>query len=218
MQPDGAAITVPVTVAFGSRDRVLLPKVARRRDQLPDQTRWVTLFECGHIPMFDDPAATADLLLQARDPATAGTLGEPIQQARADDAKWKEGTRGTPRSSSTTSASETAASVLILLSRMLAGAADAVDGVFAGQGEQGGVGADADVLGVLRGRLHSQASTVEVDLGPDPAAALVGDGVLGVLTCTTGRPGPRRCGLRARRGRAARRRARRGRRCRAGRR
>jgi pimeloyl-ACP methyl ester carboxylesterase len=76
---DGAAITVPVTVAFGSRDRVLLPKVARRRDQLPDQTRWVTLSECGHIPMFDDPEATADLLLAASDPAAAGTLGEPVR-------------------------------------------------------------------------------------------------------------------------------------------
>jgi pimeloyl-ACP methyl ester carboxylesterase len=76
---DGAAITVPVTVAFGSRDRVLLPKIARRRDQLPDQTRWVTLPECGHVPMFDDPEATADLLLRASDPATAGTLGEPIR-------------------------------------------------------------------------------------------------------------------------------------------
>jgi hypothetical protein len=32
-----------VTVAFGSRDLVLLPGVARRPDQLPDQTRWVTL-------------------------------------------------------------------------------------------------------------------------------------------------------------------------------
>ena len=76
---DGAAITVPVTVAFGSRDRVLLPKVARRRDQLPDQTRWVTLSECGHIPMFDDPEATADLLLGASDPATAADLGEPVR-------------------------------------------------------------------------------------------------------------------------------------------
>jgi pimeloyl-ACP methyl ester carboxylesterase len=76
---DGAAITVPVTVAFGSRDRVLLPGVARRRDQLPDQTRWVTLPGCGHVPMFDDPAATADLLLRASDPATAGTLGEPVR-------------------------------------------------------------------------------------------------------------------------------------------
>src|SRR5829696_2155253 len=40
---DGAAITVPVTGAFGSRERVLVDKLARRRDQLPDQTRWVTL-------------------------------------------------------------------------------------------------------------------------------------------------------------------------------
>ena len=36
---DGAAIDVPVTVAFGSRDRVLLPGVARHRSPLPDQTR-----------------------------------------------------------------------------------------------------------------------------------------------------------------------------------
>ena len=106
---DGAAITVPVIVAFGSPDRVLLPKVARRRDQLPDQTRWVTLSECGHIPMFDDPEATADLLLQASDPATAGTLGEPVRQERADVAGWKSATRGTLRSSSTAEASETAA-------------------------------------------------------------------------------------------------------------
>jgi pimeloyl-ACP methyl ester carboxylesterase len=56
---------VPVTVAFGSRDRVLLPGVARRRDQLPDQTRWVT--GCGHVPILDDPAATTD------------TLGEPVR-------------------------------------------------------------------------------------------------------------------------------------------
>ena len=36
---DGAAITVPVTVAFGSRDRVLLPKVARRRGSpLPERS------------------------------------------------------------------------------------------------------------------------------------------------------------------------------------
>jgi pimeloyl-ACP methyl ester carboxylesterase len=59
--------------------RVLLPKLARRRDQLPDQTRWVTLSECGHIPMFDDPEATADLLLGASDPATAPGLGEPVR-------------------------------------------------------------------------------------------------------------------------------------------
>jgi pimeloyl-ACP methyl ester carboxylesterase len=76
---DGAAITVPVTVAFGSRDRVLLPGVARRRDQLPDQTRWVTLPGCGHVPMFDDPEAVVDLLLASTDPATAADLGKPVR-------------------------------------------------------------------------------------------------------------------------------------------
>ena len=76
---DGAVITVPVTVAFGSRDRVLLPGVARRRDQLPDQARWVTLSGCGHIPMFDDPKAVVELLLAATDPATAGGLGDPVR-------------------------------------------------------------------------------------------------------------------------------------------
>jgi pimeloyl-ACP methyl ester carboxylesterase len=76
---DGAAITVPVTVAFGTRDRVLLPGVARHRDQLPEQTRWVKLRGCGHVPMVDDPDATADLLLRASDPDTAPGLGSPVR-------------------------------------------------------------------------------------------------------------------------------------------
>jgi hypothetical protein len=52
---------------------VLLPGVARRRDELPDQTRWVTLSGCGHIPMFDDPQAVVDLLLRSTDPDTAAS-------------------------------------------------------------------------------------------------------------------------------------------------
>ena len=77
---DGAAVTVPVTIAFGSRDRVLLPGVARRRDQLPAHTRWVSLAGCGHVPMFDDPHAVIDLLFAATNPETAGELGEPIRR------------------------------------------------------------------------------------------------------------------------------------------
>ena len=77
---DGAAITAPVTIAFGSRDRVLLPGIARHRDQLPDHTRWVTLAGCGHIAMFDDPHAVTDLLLAATPSDTAGELGEPIRR------------------------------------------------------------------------------------------------------------------------------------------
>jgi len=68
-----------MTVAFGSRDRVLLPGVARRRAELPDQARWVTLSDCGHVPMFDDAAAVVDLLLRSSDPATAGALGKPVR-------------------------------------------------------------------------------------------------------------------------------------------
>lgn len=75
----GAAITVPVTVAFGTRDRVLLPGIARHRDELPAQTRWVQLRGCGHVPMVDDPDATADLLLRASDPDQASGLGEPAR-------------------------------------------------------------------------------------------------------------------------------------------
>jgi pimeloyl-ACP methyl ester carboxylesterase len=76
---DGAAITVPVTVAFGSRDRVLLPLVARRRDELPEQARWVTLPGAGHVPMWDDPDAVVDLLRRSTEPRTAGTVGKPVR-------------------------------------------------------------------------------------------------------------------------------------------
>jgi len=62
----GADITVPVTVAFGTRDRVLLPLVSRRRKELPPQTRWVKLRGLGHVPMFDDPGTTAELVLSMK--------------------------------------------------------------------------------------------------------------------------------------------------------
>jgi pimeloyl-ACP methyl ester carboxylesterase len=65
---DGAAIDVPVTVAFGSRDRVLPPVVARRREQLPAHTRWVRISGSGHIPMFDDPRTVVALLLHTTGP------------------------------------------------------------------------------------------------------------------------------------------------------
>jgi pimeloyl-ACP methyl ester carboxylesterase len=74
---DGADIQVPVTVAFGSRDRVLLPLLARRRAELPDQTRWQRLRGCGHIAMFDDPDLVAGLLVEGSrsDAASLGLVG-----------------------------------------------------------------------------------------------------------------------------------------------
>jgi pimeloyl-ACP methyl ester carboxylesterase len=57
----GQAISAPVTVAFGSRDLLLL-RGSRRLDQLPADVRLGSLPGCGHIPMADDPEAVAALI------------------------------------------------------------------------------------------------------------------------------------------------------------
>ncbi|HEU5388877.1 MAG TPA: alpha/beta fold hydrolase [Streptosporangiaceae bacterium] len=61
-------IAAPVTVAFGSRDRLLL-RGSRRLGQLPPDPRAEALPGCGHVPMADDPAAVAALITRT---ATAG--------------------------------------------------------------------------------------------------------------------------------------------------
>jgi pimeloyl-ACP methyl ester carboxylesterase len=61
----GAAIDAPVTVAFGSRDRLLLRRQSRHLDQLPPGTHVVELPRCGHVPMSDDPAAVAALIIDS---------------------------------------------------------------------------------------------------------------------------------------------------------
>jgi pimeloyl-ACP methyl ester carboxylesterase len=55
---------VPVTVAWGTRDRILWPRHARRATRLLPNARFVTLPGCGHIPMHDDPATIARLILE----------------------------------------------------------------------------------------------------------------------------------------------------------
>lgn len=46
---------VPTTIAWGDKDRLLLPNQARRaRRELP-QAHHVPLPDCGHVPMLDDP-------------------------------------------------------------------------------------------------------------------------------------------------------------------
>jgi pimeloyl-ACP methyl ester carboxylesterase len=51
----GQAITVPVTVAWGEKDRLLPPSQTHFRAELPAHTRWIILRGCGHVPMSDDP-------------------------------------------------------------------------------------------------------------------------------------------------------------------
>jgi len=55
---------VPVTIAWGTKDRLLPPHQARvARQRLPHAT-FVPLPGCGHVPMTDDPALVARVLLE----------------------------------------------------------------------------------------------------------------------------------------------------------
>ncbi|MBO0803360.1 MAG: alpha/beta hydrolase, partial [Nocardiopsaceae bacterium] len=54
---------VPVTIAWGEKDRLLPPSQARvAKRHLPDAT-FILLRDCGHVPMTDDPKAVAKILL-----------------------------------------------------------------------------------------------------------------------------------------------------------
>jgi pimeloyl-ACP methyl ester carboxylesterase len=56
-------VTPPVTVLWGDRDKLLLPRQAERaRDALP-QARHLWAPGCNHHPMYDDPEVTARAIL-----------------------------------------------------------------------------------------------------------------------------------------------------------
>jgi pimeloyl-ACP methyl ester carboxylesterase len=59
----GRSIVAPVTVAWGTRDIMLLPWQSRHWEELPPQTRFVSLPGCGHVPMYDDPDLVARVIL-----------------------------------------------------------------------------------------------------------------------------------------------------------
>lgn len=63
---DSAALTgaVPVAIGWGEHDRIFGVHMAdRARAEIPT-ARVIRLSGCGHVPMSDDPAAVADLILQ----------------------------------------------------------------------------------------------------------------------------------------------------------
>ena len=62
---DGQHLTIPITVAFGARDRIL-GKASRRHDTLPAHTRWIEPPNWGHVPMWRDPTGVAELILNAK--------------------------------------------------------------------------------------------------------------------------------------------------------
>jgi pimeloyl-ACP methyl ester carboxylesterase len=60
-------LSVPATIAWGTRDALLLPTQARRaRERLPNANH-VWLRGCGHVPMSDDPDQVAAVILRGSD-------------------------------------------------------------------------------------------------------------------------------------------------------
>ncbi|MFH8758390.1 alpha/beta fold hydrolase [Streptomyces atroolivaceus] len=54
---------VPVSIAWGSKDRLLLRRQGVRAKHVIPGARLVRLPRCGHVPMNDDPAAVARVIL-----------------------------------------------------------------------------------------------------------------------------------------------------------
>ncbi len=58
------ALDVPVTIAWGTRDRLLIPRQAARARMRRPEARHVSLPGCGHVPFSDDPPLVARVLLE----------------------------------------------------------------------------------------------------------------------------------------------------------
>jgi pimeloyl-ACP methyl ester carboxylesterase len=54
---------VPVTIGWGTRDALLIPRQAARARRLLPWAQHVALRGCGHVPCHDDPEAVAAVLL-----------------------------------------------------------------------------------------------------------------------------------------------------------
>lgn len=69
---DHVPVSVPVTIAWGTRDRLLRPtQILLAKARLP-HARILPLPGCGHVPMTDDPALVANVLLQGSARAAPG--------------------------------------------------------------------------------------------------------------------------------------------------
>jgi pimeloyl-ACP methyl ester carboxylesterase len=55
---------VPTTIAWGTKDRVLLRRQFRHARRVLPHARFVDLPGCGHVPMNDDPGLVAGTILR----------------------------------------------------------------------------------------------------------------------------------------------------------
>jgi pimeloyl-ACP methyl ester carboxylesterase len=63
----GEQIEVPVTIAWGEKDRLLRPRQAARAQRAVPRARLLVLTGCGHVPTYDDPEQVARALLEGSD-------------------------------------------------------------------------------------------------------------------------------------------------------
>jgi pimeloyl-ACP methyl ester carboxylesterase len=68
-------VRVPVTIAWGDRDRLVGPPKEERR---PPETRFLVLPGCGHTPNWDDPELIARLLLETSSAPPAAGSSEAV--------------------------------------------------------------------------------------------------------------------------------------------
>lgn len=61
---------LPVTVAWGTKDRILVRRQGVRAKRIIPRARLVRLPGCGHVPMNDDPALVARVLLDGSRPTS----------------------------------------------------------------------------------------------------------------------------------------------------
>ena len=66
----GQGIDVPVTVVWGEKEHII-PRSARRVDELPAHTRQITLPACGHLMQWDAPELVARTILDATEAGQA---------------------------------------------------------------------------------------------------------------------------------------------------
>lgn len=64
--------SVPVTIAWGDRDRIFPPDQAVRAQSRLPNARHMLLAGCGHVPMSDDPAQVAAVILSTTGAARPG--------------------------------------------------------------------------------------------------------------------------------------------------
>jgi pimeloyl-ACP methyl ester carboxylesterase len=82
--PPDRQIGVPVTIVWGSKDRLLLPRQARRAARAIPRARVLVLRDCGHVPTWDDPERVASVILEGA--AAAGYGSAPVATRRSGSA------------------------------------------------------------------------------------------------------------------------------------